>query len=196
MREDFTRLNFGWWAFWDKRTQADMYEYGTSRAAAWDCPVTIQTNIPAFRSHPRTGDILEVMRRWEDVRAKNWLTDEQKEMLRDLATEHTLLMNEEREYELVPYRQIETGSSSLRAFVFSRHGESWAVYWHADGEGSLVLSYTDALFEVRDELYTPPIALTVEKERFVLPLSNRRYIRTSLPMETLIAMLQKSELRD
>ncbi len=196
MREDFTRLNFGWWAFWDKRTQADMYEYGTSRAAAWDCPVTIQTNIPAFRSHPRTGDILEVMHRWEDVRAKNWLTDEQKEMLRDLATEHTLLMNEEREYELVPYRQIETGSSSLRAFVFSRHGESWAVYWHADGEGSLVLSYTDALFEVRDELYTPPIALTVEKERFVLPLSNRRYIRTSLPMETLIAMLQKSELRD
>lgn len=195
MREDFTRLNFGWWAFWDKRTQADMYEYGTSRAAAWDCPVTIQTNIPAFRSHPRTGDILEVMRRWEDVRAKGWLTDEHKEMLRDLATEHTLLVNEEGEYELVPYHQIETGCH-LRAFVFSRHGESWAVYWHTEGSGSLILPCTDALFEVRDELYQSPVAPMVEKEHFVLPLSNRRYIRTNLPMETLITMLQKGEIRE
>ncbi len=196
MREDFTRLNFGWWGFWDKRTQADIYEYGTSRAAAWDCPVTIQSNLPAFRSHPRTGDILEVMRRWEDVRAKGWLTDKHKEMLRDLATEHTLLINEEQAYELVSYRQIETADNKFRTFVFSRHGESWAVYWHTDGEGKLVLPYTDALFEVRDELYKPPVALVVEKEHLILPLDNRRYIRTSLPMETLITMLQQGTIRE
>ena len=116
-------------------------------------------------------------------------------MLRDLATEHTLLVNEEGEYELVPYHQIETGCR-LRAFVFSRHGESWAVYWHTEGSGSLILPCTDALFEVRDELYQSPVAPMVEKEHFVLPLSNRRYIRTNLPMETLITMLQKGEIRE
>lgn len=30
MRQDFTRLNFGWWAYRED-TQPDMYEYGTSR---------------------------------------------------------------------------------------------------------------------------------------------------------------------
>ena len=116
-------------------------------------------------------------------------------MLRDLHTEHTLLINEDKEYELVPYRQIETGSP-LRAFVFTRHGESWAVYWHKDGEGRLTLPYTDALFEVRDELYLPPVALSIAEERFVLPLDNRRYIRTNLPMETLVDMLQNAVVID
>ena len=44
MRQDFTRLNFGWWGFWapegreDGGTQADLIEYGTSRAAAAAAP--------------------------------------------------------------------------------------------------------------------------------------------------------------
>jgi hypothetical protein len=41
---------------------ADMFEYGTSRAAAWDCPVTVMEKTEAFKTHPRTDDILEVMR--------------------------------------------------------------------------------------------------------------------------------------
>ncbi len=52
-----------WWAFY-KDTQPDMYEYGTSRAAAWDCPITMMENIELFKSHPRTDDIFEVLRRW------------------------------------------------------------------------------------------------------------------------------------
>ena len=135
------------------------------------------------------------MRRWEDVRAKGWLTDAHREMLRELATEHTLLINEDKEYELVPYRQIET-VSPLRAFVFTRHGESWAVCWHEDGEGTLTIPYTDALFEVRDELYKPPVALSIADERFVLPLDNRRYIRTNLSVETLVDMLQHAIVCD
>ena len=37
MQDDFTRINFGWWRF-NNETQSDIFEYGTSRAAAWDCP--------------------------------------------------------------------------------------------------------------------------------------------------------------
>ncbi|MDW7657910.1 MAG: hypothetical protein SCM11_12140, partial [Bacillota bacterium] len=58
MRQDLTRLNFGWWGFWALRTQPDMFEYGTSRAAAWDCPVTVMEKLDAFKTHPRTDDIL------------------------------------------------------------------------------------------------------------------------------------------
>jgi len=99
MADDFTALNFGWWAFYEDTTP-DIYEYGTSKAAAWDCPVTIQANLEVFKSNPHTDAVLEVMRRWEDVRVRNLLTPEQKELLKDPAREFTLIINEKGECEL------------------------------------------------------------------------------------------------
>ncbi len=195
MRQDFTRINFGWWGFWDKRTQADMYEFGTSRAAAWDCPATIQINIQNLRSHARTGDIFEVMRRWEDVRSKNWLTDKQKEELRDLNTEHILLINEEHEYELVKCEQLESvcsGDSRVRAFIFTRNGYSWAVYWHAVGECELIIPKLE--IAVYDELYHPQIELKTENENILIPVGNRRYIKTSASMKELVSALESGKL--
>ena len=150
MRQDFTRLNFGWWGYWypgesertEPGTQPDMIEYGTSRAAAWDCPVTVSASLEQYRRHPRTEDNLEIMRRWEDVRARRWLTEEQKQMLRDPNQEHILLVNEKREYELVPYEKIcgsDKGCGSIRAFLFERGEERWVVYWHCSEEGMLKL---------------------------------------------------------
>ena len=116
-----------------------MYEYGTSRAAAWDALLQLW-KIEDFKAHPRTEDIFEVIRRWEDVRAKNWLTEEQKLALRNLEQEHILLINEDKEYELVPYDQIKdaaNGSSDILAFIFERKDERFVVYWHTTGSGSL-----------------------------------------------------------
>jgi len=111
MQDNFTRLNFGWLGYWvpgDKTigTQPDQLEFVTSKAAAWDCPVSIHANPAILAQHPRTGDNFEVFRRWEEARAKRWLTDEQKQMLRNTAQEFTLLLNEKNEPELVPYDQI------------------------------------------------------------------------------------------
>ena len=76
MRRNFTRLNFGWWGLARPRfnsrkewvttgTQPDMWEFGTSRAAAWDCPVTVNVyNLQDWKKHPRIDDLMEVMRRW------------------------------------------------------------------------------------------------------------------------------------
>ena len=60
----------------------------------------------------------------------------------------------------------------------------------------LTIPYTDALFEVREELYKPPVALLLEDEHFVLPFDNRRYIRTNLSAEALVHMLQHAVVRD
>ena len=125
MANDFTRVNFGWWRY-DDDTQPDIYEYGTSKAASWDCPATMQCNVEKFHTNPRTDDVFEVMRRWEDVRVKNWLTQEQKEALRDPDTEYTLLINEEKEYELVPYEKIDdiAGGEYLVEVTYKRRGKS------------------------------------------------------------------------
>ena len=104
MQNDFTRVNFGWWGFYGAETQPDMFEFGTSRAAAWDCPATLQANRERFREAPRFGDVFEVLRRWEEVRATHWLTQEQKEELKNLEQEHILLINEQKQFEISQYQ--------------------------------------------------------------------------------------------
>ena len=99
MANDFTRVNFGWWAFFEDTTP-DVYEYGTSKAFAYNCPATMQARLERFEKNPNTKAVLEVMRRWEYARQNDILTDEQKEAIKDPNREFTLIINENGEYEL------------------------------------------------------------------------------------------------
>ena len=189
MRCDFTRLNFGWWAFClpaaaggDEThsvcgTQTDMLEYATSRAAAWDCPATLMGNLSAFKQHPRTGDILEALRRWEDVRAKNWLTQAQKDELKNLDQEHILLINEAGEYELAACERLPYPDERVIVYRFERNGEDWLVYWHRDGEGVLRLPLKKDQFTLLSRLGGEPLEVTEDGDSCLLPAGNRRYVR-------------------
>ena len=76
-----------------------------------------------------------MIRRWEDVRLKTG-SQKNKTCLRNLEQEHILLINEDKEYELVPYDQIKdaaNGSSDILAFIFERSDERFVVYWHTTG---------------------------------------------------------------
>ena len=196
MAQDFTRVNFGWWQFYPD-TQPDTYEFGTSRAAAWDCPITLKGSLERFDGNPRTDDILEVMRRWEDVRAKNWLTEAQKEALRDPKAEHILLINEVGEYELLPYQKIPAagGDGRLSAFVFTRKGESYAVYWHTTGQGQLLLPGAKGV-SCHDEIGASPITPKLQPQGLVYPLSHRRYLKTSASPEVLANILACAKILD
>ncbi len=188
MKNNFTRLNFGWLGYWvpdDKTvgTQPDMLEYVTSRAAAWDCPVSLQTSFESFARHARTADNLEVMKRWEDVRAMGWLTGEQKKMLQNGSREHILLINEKKEFELVPYDQIQDvvgGSREIRAFTFSRNNEQYAVYWHISGKRKLVLPMYSNDFILMKEL-GQDIQSEVKSDgsNSIVPAEGRLYIKTA-----------------
>ncbi|MBQ5746721.1 MAG: hypothetical protein IIV81_02160, partial [Clostridia bacterium] len=169
---DFTRLNFGWWSLKDD-TQADIYEYGTSKAASWDCPVTIQMNTSIWKSHPRSEDILEVMKRWEDARREGFLTPEDKIALRAPNQEFTLLKNEDGKYLLVPYFEIKTSDENLSAFYFEKDGKNHVVCWHKTGEGKLSLDLEgDFTYGSEDG----KVLEKVEKANngYILPLSKKR----------------------
>ena len=189
MRMDFTRLDFGWWRYYipreeDNGSQADMFEYGTSRAAAWDCPVTIQVNLRSFDAHPRTRDLLEVMRRWEEVRRTGWLTEEQKIMLRDLNKEHTLLIAEDGSFELAEVTRT-AAPKDVSAFLFERKGETWCVYWHERGEAKLRLPLKPEDFKLYDEIGGAPRSVEASGDGCVIPADDKRYIRASVSREVL-----------
>ena len=193
MRGSFTRVNFGWWAY-RQDTQPDIYEFGTSRAAAWDCPATVLTNATVFRTNPRTDDILEVMRRWEDVREKNWLTKEQKEMLKDKVQEHILLINEDGYYELVPYTQIQTCSEEVRAFFFERKGRNYVVFWHTTGCGKLKLELPAEQVCCEKELGREAISFEAVCDGITIPVAGRSYLSTTLSKEALLEAFQNAKL--
>jgi hypothetical protein len=206
MRDNFTQINFGWLGYWipdahTVGTQPDMLEYVTSRAAAWDCPISMHSNLNLFAAHARTPDNLEVIRRWEEVRAKHWLTGQQKQMLKNLAQEHILLLNEKKEFELVPYEQIidvAQGSREVRAFTFTRNNDLYVVYWHISGNKKIELPVNSKDFTLMESLGQEiQVGSGQNGNTTVLPVGNRRYIKTSkLTKDALIAAFKNAKIKD
>lgn len=200
--KDFTSINFGWIGYWapSKKTigtQPDMLEYVTSRAAAWDCPIALKGDLAAMEAHPRTADNLEVIRRWEDVRARRWLTQEQKMALRNLEQEYTLLVDEHGAFVLTPCAQIENVAGKdapVRAFIFEREGKVWASYWHTSGEGLLAVPLGAKQMTLTREL-GKSLPVKGGDERVTLPLGERRYLEfDKLTRHEVIAAFQNAHV--
>ena len=187
MKQDFSRVNFGWLGYFlpnEKSigTQPDIIEFVTGLAAAWDCPVSLNANLHGFKTHARTADNMEVYRRWEEVRAKNWLTEKQKKMLQNVEQEHTLLINEKNEFELVPYNQITdvaNGNREVRAFSFERDGEWYVVYWHISGSKKLELPLKRSDVKLYETIGKEGKITGLKNNSISVPLSNRRYIKAA-----------------
>ena len=198
---DFSSIDFGWTSYNvpGEETigmQPDMFEYITSRAAAWNSIISIEGNLENFKNHPRTDDNLEVIRRWEEVRATDFLTQKQKENLKNEEQEHILLINETGDFELLPYNQITSiteENSAVRAFIFSRNNEVWVVYWHTFGEGNIELPVNSdkiTLFEEPGK----KIPLQGKGESTTIPVGNRRYIQFNFTHEEVIDLFSRASL--
>lgn len=191
---DFTRINFGWWNY-NTSVRPDMYEYGTGIATAWNCPVTVQVDLKAFENNPRTDDICEVLKRWEDVRRRNLLTEEQRVSLKDTSKEHILLLNENSEYELAEYSEIKNaagGRKNVSAFVFERNGKTYVVCWDNFGTGKLLLDISPDDFVYEDEIGGERISVEKNENTAVLPISKRRYFSSPLPKDRIIALFENA----
>ncbi len=206
MMDNFTRLNFGWLGYWlpgEKTigTQPDQLEFVTSKAAAWDCIVSIHANPAMLAKHPRTADNFEVFRRWEEVRAKKWLTDEQKQMLRNAEQEYTLLLNEKTELELVPYDKIKNVASESKeviAFIFERNKDLYAVYWHISGDKQLELPVNPVNLVLMENLGQEiQVKTGTNSNSTLLPVGNRRYIKANnLTRDDLIMAFKNAKITE
>lgn len=189
MAQDFTRLNFGWWIYYDEM-MPDMYEYGNALAYSWDCPATIRlSDSKVIEAHPRTKDNFEVMRRWEEARVQKFITPEQKMALRNTAQEHILLINEEGEYELCPYDCIKGAggeNAPMSAYIFTRRNKNYVVLWHTKGEGKLSLPLPTSALCYEDELGGEKLPLTEADGNTVLTVNDRHYLSTTLDRETIM----------
>jgi hypothetical protein len=199
--QDFTSINFGWNDYLapdstKEGMQPDMYEYICSRAAAWDCPIALMGKLEELKAHPRTRDNLKIIRNWEDVRIGELLTEKQKEQLKQPDQEHILLKDEEGKFELLTYRQIAkpaNDSPDIKAFVFSRNGETWLCYWHIRGEAFLKIDVEKGKMRLFEE---PGKELNFEEynNHSVVPVDNRRFMVFNLPVQKVAGLIQNAEV--
>lgn len=198
---DFSSIDFGWNDYVTPGentigTQPDMLEYITSRAAAWNSIISLVGNLDNLKNHPRTTDNLEVIRRWEEVRRTDYLTQEQKNSLKNEKQEHILLIDEEGDFELRPYEQITdiaNGSKNIRAFIFERNNQTWVVYWHISGESNMELPVSTDKFSLFEEL-GKEIEIKANNESTTVPVGNRRYMKIDLTPEEVIDLFSKARV--
>lgn len=123
---DFSRINFGWLqGFWRSETSwigPDVLEYITSRAAGWDCPISLTVRLTGLKSHPRAGDCFDMLKLWEDARIGGRIGEGHRRMLRQLDREHHLFLNERGKEELVTIQEVPTaaGGRLVKAYRFRR----------------------------------------------------------------------------
>ncbi len=200
--KDFSAINFGWILYVapGKTTigvQPDMLEYVTSKAAAWDCPISFFGKLSEFENNPRTADNLEVLKRWEDLRINGTLTEEQKIQLKDLNKEFTLLPGKKGAFELVACKQVKNAAGrdkNLRAFIFTLDGRVWIKYWHATGTGTLSLPAGKNQITLYKTPGVRAKGVKGNKNTAVVPAGDIRYIRFTLPEDKVIGILQHSRL--
>ena len=192
IRQDFTSIDFGWINYTapgENTTgiQPDMLEYVCSRAAAWDCPVSLEGKLDALKAHPRTPDNLEVIRRWEDARINNILTPAQKQAMRNTNQEHILLMDEKGKPEWHPYDRIVDaagGDTRLRAFIFERSGSTCVIFWNTAGEGQLTIEIEAGRIQLYRQ-FGKPLKMKRNGDKIIVPAAGRLYLETDLDRETL-----------
>ena len=204
MAANFTASTFGRYKYFlpGKDTvglQPDMIEYLASRAAAWGSPWILKARLEELDAHPRTSDNLEVIKRWEDAKARKWLTDEHRRMLKNLDQEHILLVNESGEFELLEYERIDEvagGSRDVRAFVFERKNEIYAVYWHVFQDKRILMPVNRTNIELLVDLgHEAEVESGGEGDSVVLPVGPRRYVRTDkLTKDELVEAFQAAEI--
>lgn len=172
--------------------QPDIIEYATSRAAGWDCPISIIATLRDLEATPRTADNLEVIRRWEEVREKHWLTAEQQRELQRASPEHTLLVNEAGQFELVPCLPIPIGppASTARGVLFERRDSVWVAFWDTRGTSRLMVRLPTAQLRRFRELGRE-LAVEGAAAGTVLEVSDRHYLHvrgaTAREVETALA---------
>ena len=113
-----------------------------------------------------------------DLRAKRWLTPEQKEMLKSSTQEHHLYLNGNGEYELHAIEMLPSPpkAKDVRAFLFSRGGKRMLAYWHMSGAGKMA------------------IAAGADGKRETVAVDGIRYIETDLSAEAIKAAYAAAEL--
>ena len=74
--------DIGWYYAYDVNSTIDMYEYILLATLAYDSSMSLQVSVKAAHQHPFTGEILDKIRRFEELRLSGRITPELREKIK------------------------------------------------------------------------------------------------------------------
>ena len=116
-------LDVGWYYAYDKNATPDMYEYCLGATLAYDASFSFQTSVSSALTHPFIGEILDMIREFEDLRLSGRVSEElcsQFELDKRLAgrksvDERNALLNLRKEFHL---ERVDDGTQRFRRVVY------------------------------------------------------------------------------
>lgn len=118
-------LDVGWYYAYDQNATPDMYEYCLGATIAYDASFSFQTSVGAANAHPFIGEILDMIREYEELRLSGRIPEEIRplfELDKRLAGKKTVeernaLLDLRREFH---YEQNADGGGQFRRIVYPR----------------------------------------------------------------------------
>ncbi|HOZ47325.1 MAG TPA: hypothetical protein PLO37_04660 [Candidatus Hydrogenedentes bacterium] len=127
-------LDIGWYYGYDTMCTPDMYEYVLGASIGYDSSISFQVSFDAASRHPFTGEILDLIARYERLRLSGRIPEDVRAHLRidpalageKTAEERAALLELRREYRLV----TQDGADALQRVVY----EPWHEIGASDAE--------------------------------------------------------------
>ncbi len=82
MKDNNMRLDVGWYYGYDRNATPDMYEYCLGTTIGYDASFSFQASVGAASKHPFIGEILDLIRTYEELRLSGRVPEEVKALLR------------------------------------------------------------------------------------------------------------------
>lgn len=196
LAKDFTVVNFGWWAVFAD-TRPDVYEYGISRAIAWNCPVTLQSSgLSGMEKNPRYRDALEALRLWNAARDAGYITDEMKRHIREDGREYIMLCEDGR-YAMYPTEAVALANApGVYAYAFAREEGSAVSLIRMDKDATLSLKAPDFALSYVRMPGDAPLPLSVRDGRVLIPVGDRRILLADAPYEALVSWIAEAVIEE
>ncbi len=160
--------------------QFDEIEYLMCKSLAYNAPISLQTSFSGMEAHPLTPDILEIVRRYEELRLASQAPPATLERLKQQGKDFVLLPQALSENKGKPeFAEVQevpkvAGTHDVRAFVGPVADGAIATLWHYAGREGKLLIDTPAVdaFDAHGDLF----ATGMTGGKIVVPLDHRRLV--------------------
>ena len=149
-------LDIGWYYGYDPEATPDMYEYVLGATIGYDSSMSYQVSVEAAAAHPFTGEILDLIRRYEQLRLSGRVPAEMQARLRvdpklggpKQPEERGKLLDHRREYRLLG----EDGKEVFQRVIY----EPWREVSGVGAEESWPVTVTEGPVRVGFQVHARP----------------------------------------
>ncbi len=184
LEDDMMPAELGWFGIWPAGPntdglQLDEFEYLLCKSIALDAPISLQTGITSMEQHPLTPGLLEMFRRYEQLRMARALPAEMTAPLAEIGRDFVMLGaraldgGEVGFAEVTPVAEV-GGTHDVRAMVGAIESGSVATLWHFRGaRGTLTIDLPPDALRLMG-FGGEPVSFEVAAGRPVLPFAEHR----------------------